>query len=86
MTRNKGNRLARYVSSCSSVGSATATGSYTNVIGAGGRARTCTGLRLEDFKPFACGGLERDYRHTSYKRRNLDGVFLELVLSLIDDG
>ncbi len=39
-----------------------------------------------DFKSFAYGGLERDYRHTSYKRRDLDGVREGAVLTLVDDG
>ena len=48
------------------------------------RARMSVGSG--DFKSFACRGLERDYRHTSCKRRNLDGVREGAVLSLIDDG
>jgi len=54
--------------------------------GAGDRTRTCTPLREGDFKSFAYGGLERDYRHTSYKQSNLAGLLEEAVLSLVDDG
>jgi len=54
--------------------------------GAGAGIRTRMSRGTGDFKSSAETGLERDYRHTSYKRRNLTGVHREDVLSLVDDG
>jgi hypothetical protein len=54
--------------------------------GAGAGTRTRMSVGSGDFKSFADGGLKRDYRHTSCKRRNLDGVFPEPVLTLFDDS